>query len=167
VTSDQGKTYSAFIEAELKAERDRRASLDARGLAVVTTSASLVTLLAAVGAFASTAANFRLPGTAVPWLIVTLVGFVVATILGILANANGRYKVTDRPALDRMRTEHWTDQTAQAMVNVAYINTVTSDTLRRGNNIKVGLATSALSAQLIALIALAVTVFIILDATPH
>jgi hypothetical protein len=167
VTSDQGKTYAAFIESELKAERERRASLDARGLAVVTTSASLVTLLAAVGAFASTAENFRLPGAAVPWLIVTLVGFVVATIFGILANANWRYKVSDRTTLDRMRTEHWADHTAQAMVTVAYINTVTIDTLRRGNNIKVGLATSALSAQLIALIALAVTVFIILDAAPR
>jgi hypothetical protein len=163
VTGDQGRTYAAFIEAELKAERERRASLDARGLAVVTTSGGLVTLLAAVGAFVSANGNFRLPGNVVPWLIVTLAGFVVAATFGILANTNWRYKVIDRAGLDRMRVEHWEDDTAQAMITVAYINVTTIDSLRRGNNIKVGLATSALTAQLAALAALAVTVYLVLN----
>jgi hypothetical protein len=51
--SDQGEVYAAFIENELKVERDRRTALDARGLAIVTTSGTLTTLLVAVGARSS------------------------------------------------------------------------------------------------------------------
>jgi hypothetical protein len=48
---EQGHTYLAFIEAELKAERDRRSVFAARGSGLVTRSGSLVTVLAALTAF--------------------------------------------------------------------------------------------------------------------
>jgi hypothetical protein len=50
--SDQGKSYAAFIEGELKAERERRTTYDTRGQALVTTSGALVTL---IGGFAVSA----------------------------------------------------------------------------------------------------------------
>ena len=45
VSNDQVAVHQSFIDAEVKAERDRRAALDARGQALVTSSGVLVTLL--------------------------------------------------------------------------------------------------------------------------
>jgi hypothetical protein len=50
--SDDGTYYAAFIEQELKFERERRATLDTRGQAVVTTSGALLTLVSAITAIA-------------------------------------------------------------------------------------------------------------------
>jgi len=81
--SEQGETYAAFVGRELDAERDRRKTLDARGVTVVTVSASLITLLAAVGAFVSGQTGFTLPKTTIWPLTVTLAAFAVAALWGI------------------------------------------------------------------------------------
>ncbi len=48
MNEDQGKTYSAFIEAQLKAENDLRASVTARANSALTGATGLVTLVLAV-----------------------------------------------------------------------------------------------------------------------
>jgi len=134
--TDQGKTYATFIENELKVERDRRTSLDARGLNIVSVSGSLTTLLVAVGAFVSGRQGFKFPRDAVLPLVGTLGAFVLAAILGIVASAGRRYQVTIPPTLAAMLTDHWQDHEVDARnyVSIQHVKTITS--LRSGNRRK-------------------------------
>jgi hypothetical protein len=158
--TDQGSVYAAFIEGELKAERDRRTTLDARGVSVVTTSASLVTLLTAVGAVVTSEKSFTFPGAALPPLIATLASFTAAVVLGILASRGRYYHVALTETLYGMVTDHWGDDEIDSRNNVAELNIRTVHTLRVGNDNKSGLLTLALSAQLVGVAALSLTVIL-------
>jgi hypothetical protein len=156
--------YAAFIEGELKAERERRTVLDGRGIAVVSTSGSLVTLLAAVGAFVSNRKDFQLPFTAVLPLLLTLLGFTVAAALGLLVSKNRWYHVALTTTLYGMVTDHWTDDPVDSRNNVAELNVRTIHTLRVGNDRKATLVGRALWAQLGAVLSLGVAVTLVLVA---
>lgn len=160
--TDQGVVYINFIEGELKAERDRRAAVDARALAVVTSSGGLVTLLAAVGAFVSSGKEFKPPDLAIVPLVVTLGCFTVAVAFGILANRSRYYHVALSDTLFAMVTDHWGDDQIDSRNNVAELNIRTIHTLRVGNDKKANLVSAALWAQLGAVIALSVGVLIVL-----
>jgi hypothetical protein len=104
---DQGKTFVAFIQRELEAERDRRNTLDARGAAVVTTAGSLATLLAAVGAFVSSRPGFRLPPDAVKPLTLTLCAFAAAAFCGLTVTAGRWFNVAKPAQMTAMLTDRW------------------------------------------------------------
>jgi len=160
--SEQGKTYAAFIESELKAERERRAALDSRGLALVTTSGSLTTLLAAIGAFVTGRAGFQLPSASIWPLLLTLITLAAAAGCGLLASHNRPYRVADRGTLSAMTGARWSTHEVDARNAVASINAETVLTLRRGNNDKAYLLVAGLTSQLVGLLALGVAVGIIL-----
>lgn len=155
---DQGSIYVAFIDGELKAERERRAALDARGLSVVTSSGSLVALLAAIGAFASGSGKFELPSGARLLLMAMLAAFASAAALGILVNQSRPYDVALTETLDKMVTDRWGDDRVDSRNNVARLNIRTIHTLRNGNDRKARLLSYALLAQLVALVALGAVV---------
>lgn len=160
--TEQGKSYAAFIEGEVKAEQQRRASLDTRGLAVVTTSGSLTTLLAAVGAFVTSRDGFVLPsGTIIP-LTVTLMAFSLAALCGLLASHNRQYFVAGQETLALMVGERWPTSEVDARNVVADIHTGTVSSLREGNNGKAALLMAGLGLQLLGLAALSVAVFLVL-----
>lgn len=161
--TDQGLVYSAFIESELKVERERRANLDARGVALVATSSSLVTLLAAVGAFVIRGDKFVLPGDARFPLLVALVAFAVAAGCGILANRLHKYTVAAVSDLTQMRTSHWKDDAVDSRSAVTYINVKSIGSLRKTNDAKVTWLMLGQLAQLLALVCLAVVVLVVLS----
>jgi hypothetical protein len=161
---DQGKTFAAFAQRELEAERERRKAFDARGVAVVTTAASLTTLLAAVGAFVSSRQGFKLPGSAVVPLIVTLGSFVAAAVLGIAATWLTRYAVTPPATLGEMLTTRWRTDEVDARNFVAVQDVKTIKSLRNGNNKKSWWLIAALVVQVVGLLALSVAVYLILSA---
>jgi hypothetical protein len=78
-------SVTALVRAELAAEQARKTSLEQRGLAVITSSGVLVTLLLAIGA-ASEGAPLAVTGPARISLIGALPAFIGAAISGILAN---------------------------------------------------------------------------------
>jgi hypothetical protein len=80
--------YNKLVKQELADEDARKASLEQRGLAVITTSGVLVTLLFALGALSTKrAATLNLdPGAAIA-LAVALVLFVLAAISAVVVNA--------------------------------------------------------------------------------
>jgi hypothetical protein len=162
--STGGNRYAAFVEQELKAERDRRTSLDARSQSFVTSSGGLVTILAAVGAFVSGRAGDTLPPAAVAPLIATVLGFTTALVFAILATYNFAYRVADRRTLEALPRGHWEDNDDTAAKNVVATNVATVLTLRQGNNKKVSYLLVALFAQLIALVALGATVYLMITA---
>jgi hypothetical protein len=161
---DQGQTYLAFIQRELQAERERRRFLDARGIAVITTSGSLTTLLAAVGAFVSSRSSFRFPSDAVGPLILTLTAFAVAAANGIMVTAGRLYAVATPDQLNTMLTDKWNTDEVDARNYVARLDVKTIDSLRDGNNTKAGWLTAAIISQVVGLLALTVAVYTILAA---
>jgi len=160
--TEQGASYATFIEAELRAERDRRTTLDAKGLGIVTTTAALTTVLTAVGAFVSTRSGFRLPHGIFWPLAGTLVAFVVAAVLGILAAGLHPYAVATPKTLEQMLRGHWQDHEVDARNNVSRMNMETIASLRRGNNRKGKFVSVATWFQIGGLVSLAVVVFLIL-----
>ncbi|MFK3985610.1 hypothetical protein ACI2K4_35255 [Micromonospora sp. NPDC050397] len=164
--SEQGKTYTTFIEAELKAERERRTQFDARGVALVTTSGGFVTLLAAVVALfrTGTATAARVfPDSGIPPLVVALVALTAAAGAGIVANWNRLYAVATPVTLDRLLHDRWgVDGETVARNHVGTIQVWTIDTLRRANNWKAAWISVGLAAQLVALVALGIVVLVLL-----
>ena len=153
--SDQGVTYATFIEAELKLEYERRTTLDARGLAIVTTSSGVITLLLAV-AVLFLGKDFEL-GPEAKWAVVgALALFLIAALFGLLANAARLYEVTHSDTLKEMTQAHWVDDEVDARNVCSYRNVVTLASLRDGNNDKSRQVSIAFWFQLAAITALAV-----------
>ncbi|NJP34641.1 hypothetical protein [Micromonospora thermarum] len=163
--SDQGKTYAAFIEAELKAERDRRTAFDARGVALVTTSGSLVTLLTAVVAFFRVGTDFEFPRSATGPLVFALVALTAAAVAGILASWNRLYEVPKPATLAKLLNDRWAVDSEIAARNfVGTMQVLTIGGLRKGNNWKATCLSLGLVAQVVALLALSVVVYLMLRA---
>jgi hypothetical protein len=156
--SEQGRTYAAYVEGEVKAERDRRSAFDARGLSLVTSSGSLATLLAALATVATAGGRLVLSGPVRTALIVSLLLFALAAACGIAANWNRSYAVAKPSTLDRMVNDRWAVDEVDARNYVASLNVVTVQTLRHGNNVKARLLSAGLVAQLAAVLAVSVTV---------
>src|SRR5215212_326740 len=73
------RAYGEFVKDELAAQDQRKASFEQRGLAVITTSGTLVTLLFALSALATKdSQTFALPDAARRWLNGALVFFFLA-----------------------------------------------------------------------------------------
>jgi Flp pilus assembly protein TadB len=128
--TDSGLPYAPFVEQELKAERERRATLDSRGQAVVTTSGALVTLLTAIGAVV-----FKLKGLIVPdearyALVTALACFIIAAFFGILVTINFKYDVASKKTLQQLPRSHSNDSAELAQRNIVATNVKTIITLR-------------------------------------
>jgi hypothetical protein len=160
--SDQGKNYAAFIENELKAERDRRTAYDSRGQSLVTTSGALVTLLGGLAALVRTSTVVRLPTPALITVSIALILFVCAAACGIIAGWNRHYAVATVTTMQRMTIDHWKDEEVDARNNVARVQLRTVDTLRKANEFKVQWVSIGLVVQVAALTVLAVAVTIVI-----
>jgi hypothetical protein len=160
--TEQGKTYTDFIEKELAVERARRTVLDARGLSIVSISGTLTTLLVAIGAFVSGRQAFRLPTDTLPPLFATLASFVIAAALGIIASAGRRYQVSTPTTLAAMLTEHWQDTEVDARnyVSIQHVKTITS--LRSGNSRKEHYIIAATLFQIVGIATLSCAIALIL-----
>ena len=79
--------YADYIKEQVEAQEARKLSLEQRGLAVITTSGVLVTLLFGLTALTvRRAATFDIPNTAAGLLVGALVFFVLAALLAIITN---------------------------------------------------------------------------------
>lgn len=132
---DGNDAYSSYIESELRAERDRKASLDTRGGNVVTSSGALFTILAGIGALGRTS-TVPAPVEVPPLLVLTLVAFFSAAALGIAAQWNREYPVTKPEGLEDLLGKHWTDppEVSKRRVAISHIDTLAA--LRDGNKRK-------------------------------
>ena len=162
--SDQGKVYAAFIEGELKAERERRTAYDTRGQALVTTSGALVTLIGGFAALVRAGSGTRPPIAGLYVFGAALVLFVGAAACGIAAGWNRHHAVATIATLKRMLTEHWKDDEVTARNNVSTVYRATVDTLRQANDFKAKWVSIGLILQVCALVASGTAVVI---ATAH
>ncbi|AYF30493.1 hypothetical protein CSH63_24200 [Micromonospora tulbaghiae] len=158
----QSDVYSDFIASELKTERERKAAMDTRAASLVTTSGSLVTILAAVGAFVGKDAQASLPRQALPLMVLALVAFTAASLSGICAGWSRRYDVAAITPMRLMLNERWTDDEDLARKEVALANIAMIGTLRSVNETKERFLRAGWISQIVALGFLAAVVLIIL-----
>jgi hypothetical protein len=81
-----------LIQDQLAEERSTKSSLEARAIGVITSSGALATLLFALAALVTKASDYELPTPARGALGLTLVAFVAASVLAILAARPDTYQ---------------------------------------------------------------------------
>ncbi len=147
---DQGETYAKFIEAELKAEYERRTALDARALTVATVSAAFIALATAFAAY-TFGKDYQFSQGGARGLVASLVSFLLASVLASIAHGSRKYHVTDGATLTSMLSEpHWMDSEPAALNTTSTLNVKTIKALRTGNNGKAGQLVVAHVFQLLA-----------------
>jgi len=143
----------------LKAEYERRVSLDARGLAVMTSSGAFTTLVFALlvvlrgKGFVPTA-----PGKVA--ISLSLLLFIVSGFVGLYAAQLLGYHVIDLAAMKTMTKIRWIDDEVDARNACAAANLKAIKTLREGNNKKAGRIVVAGALQLAAVGALGVVIIL-------
>lgn len=143
--------YADYIKEQLEAQEARKASLEQRGLAVITTSGVLVTLLFGLTALSvRNASTFVIPDTAAALLIVALVFFVLAALCAIVTNVPRPYEAATVDGLRRAVKERWDDTDAVASEMVALTRLKTLASAKEKNNAKGTALVVAMSFEILA-----------------
>lgn len=87
-----GKAYEALIIEQLTEERDRKKSIEARGVTVISSSGTIVTIIFALGALVSDRKTFDLPPISQGLLFLAVLAFAVASLLGIWISSPRGYR---------------------------------------------------------------------------
>jgi len=155
--------YTPLLEHQLEEETSRKTSLEQRGVAVITTSGVLVSLLFALAAVVTSAKNFDLPDNARVLLVVTLVLFVLAAVGGIVANWPLSYHQVQTENLHRLISkENWNAPPGIAARRIAEAQVSILERARKLNLVKARALLAAMTTQILAVTALATAVAIIL-----
>jgi hypothetical protein len=155
-----GDVYFATIGEELQKERDRKASLEQRALAVITSSGVLVSLLFGFQAVVRKPAGPDQPAGVRVLLAASLVCFVAAVLLGLTANR----PVDHRPLgvktdLRRMvGDDFWSAGADSARRGIAAYRVEEIDLWRDNNKTKASILQRAIQAESLAIALLAASV---------
>lgn len=158
--SPAGTIYQAMVGNLLAAEYDRRAKTEARGSTLVTTSASLLTLVFGLTVVVTGKDYVFTNGFAVLTLIAALISFVVSAVLGIVVHALAMpYSTVGRASLDQLTDDSFWRLPADEAVREDVAQQVdTIRTLRHGNERKAKWVTASLVSQVVAIFLLTVSV---------
>jgi hypothetical protein len=152
--------YGPLIVTMLGEQAARKASIEQRALAVITSSGALVSLLVALSAVALRNASANHINTASrAFLIVSLVLFVGAATLGLYANAPRSYLDFDDAAVDRM-IEEWDNRGDDASRAVSSAHATFLKTAKVLNERKGALLQRAVYAEVAAVAAVAIAVIV-------
>ncbi len=138
----------------------RKASLEGRGLSVVTASGTIVTLLFGLVAVLTAGKDFVLPDLARDLLLVALIGFGVAWVLGVLSNIPLNYQNVDIEDGDFWRW--WGEPNTKGFERIAATRLGLLRVAQRKNDIKGKVVIWAVAAEVLAVVALAGAVGVVL-----
>jgi hypothetical protein len=155
--------YAAFIKDELEVQDRRKASFEQRGLAVITTSGTLVTLLFALAALSTKqAATFTLPGAAKTWLSVALVLFFGSAIAALVSNAPLIYQAVPASKIRERLRERPPRGADAAARDVAFTRLDALESAKKNNSIKGWALAVAMTCEALAVGCVAVAIWLIL-----
>jgi hypothetical protein len=155
--------YGAFVDAELRAQDARKASFEQRGLAVVTTSGVLVTLLLALAGLSTRSeATFVLPHSAQMWLAAALLAFVLAATTALATNFPLRYEAVTADDLESRLREKPIRPVARAERDVALTRVKALRDAKGKNRTKGMLLFAALAFEVVAVGLVGVAVWIVI-----
>jgi hypothetical protein len=151
-TDGGGPVYAVLVATRLTEEEKRGNSLQARGLAVVTTSGTLVTLLIAIAKFGGSSEIPAKVQAVGPWLLAAAaVAFVAAAVGGLLANLP---RVFVRPRLSDLEQRiknDWAAPAGSAEKTVGLARARQLQELERGNDNAARAVLAAIAAEVLAI----------------
>ena len=151
-TDPRGRAiYADYIKEQLEAQEARKVSLEQRGLAVITTSGALVTLLFGLTALTvRRASTFVIPDSSAALLVAALVFFVLAALLAIVTNLPRSYEGVTVDALRKAVKERWEDSEAVASEMVALTRLKMLASARSNNDLKGRALVAAMACEILA-----------------
>lgn len=162
--ADVGLEYSAYAEALLAAQDARKASLGQRGLAVITTSGTLVTLVFGLVALLTKANDYRLPHSAHGWIGTALVSFVIAAVLGLVSNVPLNYGGPNFDGEGTLRAV-WDDEGVVARRRVTETRLNDYRQAQKRNGFKAWVLVAGMAFEVGAVVLLSIAVAIILHSS--
>lgn len=149
-----GEVFAELIEANLERQAGRKASLEQRGLAVVTTSGSLVTLSFGFAAFIRADGSELTTATSV-LLALAMVLFVAAAALGLAVNSTRHYEYLSTKSLASLCTaELWRSDALEATRQISAMQVRILERARENNASKARSLRRAVITELAAIAAL-------------
>ena len=161
--------YGEYLKDELARQDARKASFEQRGIAVVTTAGTLVTLLLGFSALTSKAAKERLlHGDTAGWLAASLVLFVVASVVALVTNFPTGYRSLRADEMRERVDMEPEDGGDTAAYVVADLRLNILATAQEKNSSKGGVLFIALACEVLAVLCLGVAVFkVVVHAPPQ
>jgi len=131
------RLYADYIAEQLAREDERKASLESRGVIVVTTSGTLATLLLGFATLTKRShGQFVLPHPSHEWVKWALVLFTSSAVAAIVTNAPFRYHAADVGGLRGLLKDSWNDNYEVAEKEVAENRLDVLGSAKRWNSIK-------------------------------
>jgi len=158
-----GEALTRLLNDVIPAERVRKSSLEARALAVITSSGAFVSLLLALGAFVTKATSYA-PNTAtLIMLTITTVLYTTAAGVGIYCNVPGRYFEIEAEDLRALAApEEWAKDGAAADAQLALARVYMLEDWRQANELKARWLVTAAAFEVAGILTTAAAVIIVL-----
>jgi uncharacterized membrane protein YcjF (UPF0283 family) len=159
---DGAAVYAAYVASQVASQEARKSSFEQRGLAVITTSGVLVSLLFGLTAVLTGAAGYHPPGAARVPILAALFCFIVAAVAAITTNLPQLYRGVTAEALKKQIEEQWEDTGTEARRAVAFTELDVLARAKEQNHKKGEALALAIRAEIAAVYFLAVAVGTIL-----
>jgi hypothetical protein len=167
-TSGGGRVYFEWIQTLAAAQDLRKEKLEGRGLAVISVSGTLVTLLFGLATLATkTRTTYTLPATARDWLYVALALLSISAILAILTNIPIAYRDVAPLGLRALVSDdYWADTESDAQQRLAVTLVTVVLWNRKMNTAKAFVLMAAIIVQIAAVVSVAIAIYKVLYAAP-
>lgn len=163
--AERGSTvYASYIGEQLAEQDTRKQSIEQRGVAVITTSGTLVSLLFGLGAVLTGVDEYELPHGAEPWLYASMIAFVLAAVGGIVTNLPLLYIGVSPDDLKDAVENLWDDAPNIAEQRIAATQVKVLAKARTLNDLKGYFLLAAVGAEVVAVAFLASALSVILTA---
>lgn len=164
IVADRGSTvYSEYIKDQIAEQEARKESIEKRGLAVITTAGTIVSLLFGLVAVLTGTDKYTLPSGAEPWLGGALIAFVVAALAGIVTNMPLLYLAVEVPELRRLIDDFWSDKPEVAEKRVAATQLKVLTRAKSLNATKGWILVGAIATELVGVVFLALAIRVVLN----
>lgn len=151
--STVGDASISLIDGQISFEREKKSSLEARGLAVITTSGTLVTLLLALAAVITR--THGLAPSLVPQVLLlgALLAFLAAASLAIYCNAPLQMREVDAASLRSLTTRDvWNGVGDEARREIAIARLESLIVIQGVNEIKARMLLFATGSEVVAIV---------------
>lgn len=153
------EAYGQFLKDELDVQDARKASFEQRGVAVITTSGALVTLLFGLAAFSTKrSTTFTLPASARTWLSVALLLFFLSALAAFVTNVPLIYEAVAAESIRNRLREEPPRSANKAARDIAFTRANALESAKAKNSIKGWALAAAIGLEALAVGCVAVAI---------
>ena len=160
MASGGSSVYLAFMKEHVAGQDARKASLEQRGIAVITTSGTLASLLLAFAALVTASTDFALSPCARDFVVAATIAF--AAVAAVVTNIPLLYAGVNVDDMRTLVTDKWGDGqvTAEQRIAATLVNLLAS--AKERNKVKGWVLFGAMAVEVVAVILLTIAAAVIL-----